>query len=175
MKRCRTCGRTKPKAQFHKDRSHKDGLRGDCKLCVSFKHSKRYERLKDKIKKQAAEYRDRNRTLIRYKARRYRAANRERLHLLRLAFKVLGRESAGERRARLIRRATPKWANPEYIKLWYSICHLETLRTGHRCHVDHIVPLVSPLVCGLHTEDNLQVLFWEDNLAKGNRYWPDMP
>jgi hypothetical protein len=42
-------------------------------------------------------------------------------------------------------------------------------------HVDHIVPLVSKFVCGLHCEANLQLLPGPENQRKGNRVWPDMP
>jgi hypothetical protein len=65
--------------------------------------------------------------------------------------------------------AFPKWANLESIELVYKKAHLLGLE------VDHVVPLQSELVCGLHTWDNLQLLGREENIKKGNRVWPDMP
>ena len=50
------------------------------------------------------------------------------------------------------------------------------LKTGgvDRWEVDHIVPLQSPIVCGLHVEHNLQVIPASKNRSKHNRHWPDM-
>ena len=36
-------------------------------------------------------------------------------------------------------------------------------------HVDHIIPLSHPLVCGLHTEDNLRIITSEENHKKTNK------
>ncbi len=72
-------------------------------------------------------------------------------------------------------RAVPKWANKFFMK---EICHLAQLRTkmfGYKWHVDHIVPLRSKIVCGLHVENNLQVIPAAHNWSKGNRVWADMP
>lgn len=72
-------------------------------------------------------------------------------------------------------RATPKWANLVAIREIYEACEKITKDTGVVHHVDHIVPLTSKIVCGLHNEFNLMVLPALDNIKKGNRHWPDMP
>jgi hypothetical protein len=38
-----------------------------------------------------------------------------------------------------------------------------------RFHVDHVIPLRHPLVCGLHAHTNLRVVPALVNLKKGNR------
>ena len=75
------------------------------------------------------------------------------------------------RRKATMLRATPAWADTEKIKLVYE----EAVQLGETFHVDHIVPLQSKRVCGLHVEENLRVILGRDNTAKGNRNWPDMP
>lgn len=70
--------------------------------------------------------------------------------------------------------ATPAWADREEVAMWYEVATVLS-RSGVEFHVDHIVPLRSPNVCGLHVHTNLTVVPWHVNIAKGNRHWPDMP
>jgi hypothetical protein len=72
-------------------------------------------------------------------------------------------------------QATPLWANDFFIKEAYALARLRTKIFGFKWHVDHIVPLNSDIVCGLHVEHNLQVIPGASNLAKSNRHWPDQP
>ena len=72
-------------------------------------------------------------------------------------------------------KATPKWANDFFIKEIYHLSALRTRMLGYRWNVDHIVPLKSPIVCGLHVDNNLQVIPEIMNLRKHNRHWPGMP
>lgn len=84
------------------------------------------------------------------------------------------RAKKAKRRAAKL-RATPPWANPKAIREWYFAATVAERDTGYAWHVDHIVPLNSPLVCGLHWEGNLQLLPGALNIEKSNTYWPDMP
>lgn len=69
-------------------------------------------------------------------------------------------------------RATPTWADFRAIKAVYREAQLRTDSTGEPHHVDHIIPLQSPHVCGLHVASNLRVRGAYANMAKGNR-WAD--
>ena len=69
----------------------------------------------------------------------------------------------------------PAWANRELIAEKYRMARKVSNQTGIKHHVDHIVPMISQFVCGLHVEHNLQVVPAAYNVSKKNRYWPDMP
>lgn len=73
------------------------------------------------------------------------------------------------------RKAVPAWADPESMRRFYADAKRLTEQTGRLHQVDHIVPLRSKWVCGLHVEANLRVLEKSANQAKGNRVWPDCP
>lgn len=69
--------------------------------------------------------------------------------------------SCALRRAKKL-KATPKFANLNKIKEIYKNCP-----KGY--HVDHIIPLNNPIVCGLHVEWNLQYLLASENCKKNNK------
>ena len=72
-------------------------------------------------------------------------------------------------RQELLKLATPSWANKTKIdEIYKERDHLN--QSGILHHVDHIIPLNHPLVCGLHVESNLQVLLKEDNEFKNNTF-----
>jgi len=66
-------------------------------------------------------------------------------------------------------QATPKWADLNVMKALYKEAADQGKRTGVLMHVDHIVPLKSNKVCGLHCPANLRVIPAAENLSKSNR------
>jgi 5-methylcytosine-specific restriction endonuclease McrA len=75
-------------------------------------------------------------------------------------------------RRRKHREATPPWltrAQKSDIRQLYQIAITMTKTTGEQYVVDHIVPLRSPVVCGLHVPWNLRVITQEENLQKSNK------
>ena len=75
-------------------------------------------------------------------------------------------------RKRRHKNATPPWITKEQKvamrELYLSAAELTKL-TGERYVVDHIIPLISPEVCGLHVPWNLRVITQEENLKKSNK------
>lgn len=67
------------------------------------------------------------------------------------------------------KQATPKWANLQKMEEFYIEARRLTETTDISYQVDHIIPLSSNVVCGLHCEDNLQILTAEENNKKNNK------
>ena len=77
---------------------------------------------------------------------------------------------AASRRAQSNRRAVkgnalPKWQDRGEVAVFIGACP-----SGF--HVDHILPLNGPTVCGLHVLSNLQYLPAQENLSKSNKIDP---
>lgn len=163
--------------------------RANAALC-KIRGAARYAANKEKRKAQAAAWYQKNKARRREKARAWQLANKdkfkalkrgwinehtERFRQLRAAYRANNPEvsaaDSAARRARLL-DATPAWANKFFMREAYRLAGLRTLLLGYPWHVDHIVPLKSKFVCGLHVENNLRVIPGVENMSKGNRQWP---
>ena len=167
---------------------------GHCTTCARDRvklAQKKGGSLHEQSKKNIAKWMLRNKERVRQKAneRAARPENREKARLARIKdadkkaeyVKIWEKANRPKRNARQRARtaaklqAVPEWGIDFYIQEAYSLAKLRTMVLDVKYHVDHIVPLKSKLVCGLHTHTNLAVIPAKMNLAKSNCFWPDMP
>lgn len=78
-------------------------------------------------------------------------------------------ENAIKRKTHM-QQATPAWADKEMVAKAYEACDFLNMVTGEWHEVDHVIPLKSKVVCGLHVHDNLQILTALENRKKSNSF-----
>lgn len=127
---------------------------------------------KEKRRISIAAWQEKNKEKVREDTRKWRELNKDKMRRLIAAW---GKRNPDKLRAKTRLRqaariqAVPAWADIKVIAEIYKRA------VQMRMHVDHIVPLRSKIVCGLHVANNLQLLTASENSVKGNRHWPDMP
>ena len=165
MRKCSRCGVEKPLAEYYPKRRKyaQDGWNSICISCAKEKASEWAKKNKKRRRATAKNWWLNNKQLHAQSVKKWTNKNRHRVNA-----KLV------ERR-RLNGVAKPAWANDFFIDEIYDLARIRTAVTGFAWHVDHIVPLKHPLVCGLHCEANLRVIPAFENRSKGNHYWPDMP
>ena len=68
------------------------------------------------------------------------------------------------------KNAIPRWINKFFVNEAYDLAVIRSKLFGFEWNVDHIIPIKSKTVCGLHWEGNMQVIPRIINIKKGNRY-----
>ncbi len=190
---CSRCKTPKPLAEYSKDARGAGGKRADCKACAKVRADLYTDTHRAQVLAAAKVYREAHEAEVRAYQKTYREAHleedRARSRMYAEAHSERARKRARDwqlanpdrlnaahaRRKAAKLKATPAWADPSAIAEVYEEARSLTEATGVEHHVDHIVPLKSKLVSGLHVEFNLQPLPKPENLKKSNRVWPDMP
>ena len=116
-------------------------------------------------------------TRIKNARNRAKPENKEKANKYRRDWYVVNKDYDSDYRTQkraLTRKAIPAWSNAKARRDVYRLAKKLTEETGIPHHVDHIVPLKSKYVCGLHCEDNLRAIPATDNMRKRNCWWPDM-
>jgi len=107
---------------------------------------------------------------------RWAEKNRDKIRARRAAWKRNNRAKvAAEVMGRNARRlqATPAWADLDAIQAMYVAAKVMELSFGGKWEVDHIIPLRSKVVCGLHVQNNLRLAPARENRSKGNKFDPE--
>jgi hypothetical protein len=180
LKQCCRCNTDKPLSEFGNNKRGSDGKQAACKQCVSDSSSHRNNTPE-------VNYKNERKTCSKCGVEKLGKdfyLNKNILGGLNSSCKLCDREYArnkGAGNAKNARRraaklkAIPKWCDKQKVEAIYEECARITKETGIIHHVDHIVPLQSSYVCGLHCESNLKIITSSENQRKLNTHWPDMP
>ncbi len=107
------------------------------------------------------------------KQREWAEANREKCSAKTKKYRAKNPEKSRAQYALYLARqiqATPVFANLKKIEKIYALAQQMTKETGVLHHVDHVIPLRSKIVCGLHIETNLRVITATENCKKSNKF-----
>lgn len=181
IRACVKCGEHKPCEQFYKRENGR--LRTWCKSCWNEKNKNWNKQNPDRRKATLKKWQDKNPENLRSRKAAYRARHpihyrkwsidnpekKKELNRLWAANNRPRRAATAAKRRATKRNATPIWANESVIFALYKQASMLGME------IDHIVPLQSKIVCGLHCEHNFQLLPISENRRKSNRHWPDMP
>lgn len=182
---CITCSLSHPcrKTEEYKrkkkisDSEYAKANRDKCNLANHRYREKNIDNIREKSREFSRKYRSENKEKVLVATRIWKSNNKEKTNEYQRNYskkyrktdkvRLSRRDEVNKRNAKK-RMAMPSWANLNEIKKVYLSCP-----SGF--HVDHIIPLRSKIVCGLHCEQNLQHLPAKENIRKGNKFWPDMP
>lgn len=177
-KHCSVCKRELPFSAFYKAAKSKSGYGNRCKECeYTYQRSRKVQKAEANARWYAH-----SGAVVNARNRLKNREAREAYLLQKLADLETTERWRRQQAARALQKtkATPPWvdgAHRSRIQRIYAITHTLQEVTGTVYHVDHIVPLVSDTVCGLHVWWNLQPLPEASNVLKNNsfdpRLWPE--
>ena len=190
MKTCSRCQKEKPAELFYLRKGAPDGREGVCRDCRKEMARRRLRQDPNARSRQVEatrEWRRKNPQASVDATRRYRLKHPEKTRDMGRAQvaawrknnseKYLARASAAAAQRRACAHAAAANLTDEDKELIKDLYRLAAIyrQAGVDAHVDHIVPLRHPIVCGLHVPANLSVVLAEHNLRKSNRWRPDVP
>lgn len=130
--------------------------------------NRRYrDRKKQEIKLRHKKWRDENKDKVAQYARQTYLKNKEKKDQYLKEYRNSHpgwMASLCKKKRELTKRATPSWVDMDRIKEIYILAkHL-------KMSVDHIIPINSDTVCGLHVPWNLQIITIQQNSRKHTKY-----
>lgn len=176
-RQCNSCKVDKPLEDYHNCSRFPLGKTYTCKPCAREKSLRWGQENKEKKRLNNRRHyeKDKERYLERARNSTWSKDNRERVNMLTRKRYWKNRQELvaklAEKRAKKF-LATPPWLTESLKKdivAVYQLAHTLTKQTGIPHHVDHIIPLNSPLVCGLHVPWNLRAIPAKENASKSNK------
>ena len=143
-----------PKRRIYRE-LNKDYINKKRKLAPSYMSKKELE--------YKAIYREENRDKERARTRKWQKANPEKVQW-----------HNGQREQKILQATIGGDMFKDEILAIYKESARKTKNEGVQYHVDHIIPLVSKNVCGLHIPQNLRIITAEENIKKKNKLVPEL-
>lgn len=179
---CTKCSVTKPLSEFYdRKKNVSTGKVSQCKTCIDAKNRKWVKDNPERVSELSKQHYHSMSPEERYERhRKYVDKDPERFKQYYKKWASNNKDKvayfASEKRAKM-KQATIKDMSAQEknaIKALFKLAQQQTKDLGTPYHVDHIVPLQSDKVCGLHCLANLRVILGSENIKKNNKHWPDM-
>jgi len=171
-KQCGNCKDIKHFSFFSSNQCGKYNLSSRCKQCDNLY----YQKNKEKIKEKAKNWRSNNRQRSLESKKNHYQKNSDSYKLRARSWELQNKDKHEElayfycaKRRSSKKTATPPWADINSIKEIYAQA-LRMKNSGLDVEVDHVIPLVHNLVCGLHVAENLKIISKQDNRKKHNKF-----
>lgn len=140
-------------------------------------------------KEKAKAWAEANKEKRKEQLRAWKAANPEKVKAQRLKSQAINKEATAARIKRYhstekgkmslavhrdlyrkrVKEASLKMYDVKEMANIYRSCKLLSKTTGIKYEVDHIIPIVHEIVCGLHVSWNMQIMKKEENRKKSNK------
>ena len=187
---CKVCLVEKFLTEFRVSPGTKLGVRGTCKECARSEAAKKYKANPEAARAKRAEWIENNpllageisrKSYVKHKEKRlqerkeWRRKNLEKDRAREKRYLENNRPivyAKNARRRAAETRATPPWLTSiqkAQIQEFYELAAARNAQTAEKHHVDHIVPLRSEAIMGLHVPWNLQILTEFENCRKHNK------
>ncbi len=162
MKTCSSCRKLLPIECFNKHPHASFGVTNKCKECSKAYNKKHYSENREKYILNSKEWIANNKE----RAKEHFANSKKKARITHPHRKI----AENTARVEYVKRATPAWADKEMIREAYHLAKLREKMVGGKWHVDHVIPLRGKTVCGLHVENNLQVIPATQNVRKHAKF-----
>lgn len=178
MKTCSRCKIEKPFSEFNNRKDSKDGFTNTCKLCHKILCNERYLRNKTNVIKKSIEWKKNNKLKTMEFHKKYQKKKRENDKLLKVKESIRRSILRGLKGVKKIKKSNEivgcSWEQlKQHLESQFQSNMTWDNHGQYGWHIDHIIPLASATteeeIYKLNHYTNLQPLWWEDNIKKGDK------